>query len=153
MFDALYPPGMQWYWRADFFDHIDENAIALHLEYGAKLPTMLSTMHIYPINGAAGRIGKRDTAWNYRDAKFSQVVVGIDPDPVNNKRMIQWTKDYWLALQPYSAGGGYVNMTMDEGQEIVKASYGENYPRLAQIKKKYDPANLFHINQNIRPTD
>lgn len=152
MFDGLYPPGLQWYWRADFFEHYDDRAIALHAKYGAQLPTMHSTMHIYPINGAAGRVGRADTAWAYRDANFAQVVVGVDPDPANNDRMIEWAKDYWLAMHPYSAGGGYVNMMMDEGHEHVQAAYGDNYARLRQVKAAYDPLNLFHVNQNIPPS-
>ncbi len=151
MFDALYPSGLQWYWRADFFNHYDDKAIDLHVKYGSQLPTMHSTMHIYPINGAAGRVGKQDTAWGYRDANFAQVVVGVDPDPKNNARMIDWAKDYWLALHPYSAGGGYVNMIMDEGEDLVKAAYGDNYAPLTNIKAKYDPQNFFRINQNIKP--
>jgi len=151
MFDALYPPGLQWFWRADFFNHYDDKAIDLHVKYGSQLPTMFSTMHIYPINGAAGRVGQQDTAWGYRDAKFAQVIVGVDPDPKNNERMTEWAKDYWLALHPFSAGGGYVNMIMDEGEDRVKAAYGDNYQRLAQIKAKYDPHNFFHVNQNIKP--
>ena len=151
MFDALYPPGLQWYWRSDFFKGYDDQAIKLHVKYAAQLPTPYSTMHIYPINGAAGRVGKQDTAWGYRDANFAQVIVGVDPDPANNARMTQWAKDYWLALHPYSAGGGYVNMIMDEGEEGVKGAYGGNYDRLAQVKAKYDPHNFFHVNQNIKP--
>jgi hypothetical protein len=151
MFDGLYPAGLQWYWRADFFNEYDDKMIGLHTKYGAQLPTMHSTMHIYPINGAAGRVGPQDTAWGYRDAKFAQVIVGVDPDPQNNERMTEWAKDYWLAMHPHSAGGGYVNMIMDEGEERVKAAYGDNYTRLAQIKAKYDPQNLFHVNQNIKP--
>ena len=151
MFDGLYPAGLQWYWRTDFFNGYDNKAIDLHTKYGAQLPTMQSTMHIYPINGAAGRVGPQDTAWGYRQTKFSQVIVGVDPDPQNNGRMIEWAKDYWLAMHPYSAGGGYVNMIMDEGEERVKAAYGDNYARLAQVKAKYDPHNFFHVNQNIKP--
>ncbi|MCB0180237.1 MAG: FAD-binding oxidoreductase [Anaerolineae bacterium] len=151
MFDGLYPAGLQWYWRTDFFNAYDNKAIDLHTKYGAQLPTMQSTMHIYPINGAAGRVGPQDTAWGYRQTKFSQVIVGVDPDPQNNGRMIEWAKDYWLAMHPYSAGGGYVNMIMDEGEERVKAAYGDNYARLAQVKAKYDPDNFFHVNQNIKP--
>jgi FAD/FMN-containing dehydrogenase len=112
---------------------------------------MHSTMHLYPINGAAHRVGRTDTAFSFRDANFSEVVVGVDLVPANNEHMIQWAKDYWLALYPYSSGGGYVNMMMDEGLDTVKAAYRENYARLAQIKATYDPANLFHLNQNIRP--
>ena len=151
MFDGLYPAGLQWYWRADFFNHYDDKAIGLHVKYGSQLPTMFSTMHIYPINGAAGRVGQHDTAWGYRDANFAQVIVGVDPDPQNNDRMSTWAKDYWLALHPYSMGGGYVNMIMDEGEDRVKAAYGDNYARLAQIKAKFDPNNFFHVNQNIKP--
>ena len=153
MFDALYQPGMQWYWRADFFKHLSDAFIAEHAEWGPKMPTMFSTMHLYPINGAAQRVGKNDTAFSYRDASFAQVIVGIDPDPANKELISDWTKGYWEAVHPYSAGGGYVNFMMDEGQERVRASYRDNYPRLAAIKKKYDPQNLFRVNQNIRPAE
>src|SRR5688572_2607683 len=151
LFDALVPPGLQWYWRADFFNHYDDKAIDLHVKYGAQLPTMLSQMHIYPINGAVQQVGGQDTAWGYRDANFAQVIGAVDPDPKNNERMAEWAKDYWLALHPFSAGGGYVNMIMDEGEDRVKAAYRDNYVRLAQIKAKYDPHNFFHVNQNIKP--
>jgi FAD/FMN-containing dehydrogenase len=151
LFDGLYPAGLQWYWNADFVTDLSEEAIALHLEYAAQLPSVHSTMHLYPINGAAHRVGKNETAWNYREANFAQVIVGVDPDPANNARTIAWSKEYWRRLHPYSAGGAYVNMMMDEGQERVMAAYRDNYPRLAQVKAKYDPHNLFRVNQNIRP--
>jgi len=151
MFDALFPRGMQWYWKADFFNDLDDQTIALHVKYAEQLPTMFSTMHIYPINGAAHHVGKNDTAFSYREATFSEVIVGVDPDPSNNERMIQWAKDYWMALHPFSAGGGYVNMMMDEGVDQVKAAYRDNYERLAKVKAKYDPTNLFSVNQNIAP--
>ncbi|MGH2375445.1 MAG: FAD-binding oxidoreductase [Longimicrobiales bacterium] len=150
-FDALYPSGLQWYWRADFVNELSDEAIAQHMKYATELPTLHSTMHLYPIDGAARRVGKNDTAWSYRDATWAQVMVGVDPDPANNDRIIAWTKEYWEALHPYSAGGAYVNFMMDEGQERIKATYRDNYGRLATIKNKYDPTNLFSINQNIRP--
>jgi len=108
-------------------------------------------MHLYPINGAAHRVGKHDTAWSYRDATWAQVIVGVDPHPVNNNKIIGWTKTYWEALHPYSAGGAYVNFMMDEGAERVKATYRGNYERLVTLKNMYDPTNLFRVNQNIRP--
>ena len=151
MFTPLYPPGLQWYWKADFFGKLSAEAIALHVKHGSQLPTGLSTMHIYPVNGTAGRVGKADTAFNFRHADFAQVIVGVDPDPANNERTIQWASDYARALHPHSLGGAYVNMIMDEGQEQVKAAYGDNYARLAKIKARYDPNNLFRVNQNIRP--
>ena len=121
------------------------------MKYGERLPSPHSTMHIYPINGAAGRVGKGDTAFSFRDARFAEVIVGVDPDPASNPRLIQWAKDYWLALHPFSSGGGYINMMMDEGEDNVKSAYRDNYARLAQVKRKYDPGNLFRVNQNIKP--
>jgi FAD/FMN-containing dehydrogenase len=152
MFDANYPKGHQWYWKADFVKEIPDAAIDKHIEFGGQLPTMHSTMHMYPIDGAAGRVGAEDTAWAYRDAKWGMVMVGVDPDPSKKDEIISWTRAYWDAIHPYSAGGAYVNMMMDdEGQDRVKASYRHNYERLAQVKQKYDPENLFHVNQNIKP--
>jgi FAD/FMN-containing dehydrogenase len=151
MFDGLYPPGLQWYWNADLVTDLSDETIGLHIQYAQQLPSVHSTMHLYPINGAAHGVGKNDTAWSYREANFVQVIVGVDPDPANNPRTIAWSKEYWRKLHPYSAGGAYVNMMMDEGQERVMAAYRDNYARLAQIKAKYDPQNLFRMNQNIKP--
>jgi FAD/FMN-containing dehydrogenase len=152
MFDPIYPPGLQWYWRADFVNELTDKAIAEHVRFAKELPSMHSTMHLYPINGAASRVGKNETAWNYRNANWAQVMVGVDPDPANNEKMIAWAKNYFDALHPYSAGGAYVNFMMEEGEERVKATYGDNYMRLAEIKTKYDPTNLFRVNQNIKPS-
>lgn len=151
LFDGLYPPGLQWYWKADFFSDLNDQAIELHAKYAEQLPTMHSTMHIYPINGAVHDVGMDETAFNFRDANFAEVIVGVDPDSANNERMIAWARNYWMALHPYSAGGGYINMMMDEGQENVHAAYRESYGRLAGVKAKYDPDNLFRVNQNILP--
>jgi FAD/FMN-containing dehydrogenase len=151
MFDPLYPAGLQWYWRADFVNEISDEAVDLHLKYGRELPSMQSTMHLYPINGAASKVGKNDTAWSYRDTTWAQVMVGVDPDPANRDKLIRWTQEYWDALHPYSAGGAYVNFMMDEGQDRIRATYRDNYGRLASIKAKYDPDNFFRVNQNIKP--
>jgi hypothetical protein len=150
-FDALYPPGLQWYWRADFFEQISDAAIDVHRKYGALLPTGHSTMHLYPVDGAAARVGEGDTAFAYRNGGWAGVIVGVDPDPANAARITEWARDYWDELHPESAGGAYVNFLMDEGQERVRASYRGNYERLAQIKRHYDPDNALHVNQNITP--
>ena len=152
LFDPLFGPGLQWYWRADNFTELTDEAIARHVEHGSKVPTMLSTMHLYPVNGAPQRVGKNDTAYSFREALFVEVIVGVDPDPANAQKIASWCKDYWAALHPFSAGGAYVNFMMEEGQDRVQASYRENYHRLTEIKKKYDPRNFFRVNQNIRPT-
>jgi len=150
-FDDLYPPGDQWYWRADFVETIPDEAVEKHAEFGAKMPTWKCTMHLYPINGAVHRVGPTDTAWGYRNANWGAVMAGVDSDPANVDAISAWSKEYHEALHPFSAGGAYVNMMMEEGQDRVEAAYGENYGRLAKIKAKYDPDNLFHVNQNIKP--
>ena len=151
LFDPLLPSGLQWYWKADFIRKIPEEAVRLHVQHGSALPSALSTTHFYPINGAVHRVKSEDTAWAYRDVTWAQVIAGIDPDPANSQRISAWARDYWEAVHPYSAGAAYVNFMMDEGQERVKASYGANYDRLAAIKSRYDPENVFRVNQNIQP--
>ncbi len=151
-FDGLYPAGHQWYWKSDFITELSDEAIEEHMKY-AEVPTMHSTMHLYPINGAAHRVGKNDTAWSYREATWGMVIAGVDPDPANRERITGWARDYWGAIHPHSAGGAYVNMMMDEGQDRVRASYRDNYDRLAATKRKCDPTNLFRVNQNIKPQE
>ena len=150
-FDPLYPPGHQWYWRADFVNEISDAAIAVHTQFAARLPTPQSTMHLYPIDGRAHAVGNDETAFSYRDANWAAVIVGVDPDPANREMITAWTKQYWEALHPHSAGGAYVNFMMDEGQDRVQATYRGNYQRLAKLKQKYDAGNLFRVNQNVRP--
>jgi FAD/FMN-containing dehydrogenase len=150
-FDGLYPRGDQWYWRADFVNEIPDDAVAIHARFGAEMPTLKSTMHLYPIDGAAHDTSASETAFSYRDARFASVFAGVDPDPANVDAIREWSIDYFEALHPYSAGGAYVNMMMDEGEDRVRASYRDNYERLARVKESYDPANLFRVNQNIVP--
>jgi hypothetical protein len=150
-FDGLYPPGLQWYWKADFFGEITDAAIGVHEKF-AEVPSMHSTMHMYPIDGAVRDIRPEDTAFSYRDVTWAGVIVGVDPDPANVAMVKQWAIDYWDALHPHSAGGGYVNFLMDEGEGRVQATYRGNYERLAEVKATYDPSNFFRVNQNIKPT-
>ena len=150
-FDPVYPAGDQWYWRGDFVREIPDAAIDVHERFAAAMPTWKSTMHLYPIDGAAHRVGPLDTPWAYREANWAAVIAGVDPDPANAEAIKAWTIDYFEELHPCTAGGSYVNFMMDEGQDRVRAAYGADYPRLAAIKAEYDPQNLFHVNQNIRP--
>jgi FAD/FMN-containing dehydrogenase len=151
-FDPFYPKGDQWYWKADFFDELTDEAIAAHMEHARAMPSPQSTMHLYPIDGAAHRVGPDETAWRYRRSRYGQVIVGVDPDPASAGELVAWTQAYHDALHPHSAGGAYVNMMMhDEGAERVRASYGANYDRLVEVKRRYDPTNLFRINQNVAP--
>jgi hypothetical protein len=150
-FDGVYPTGQQWYWRADFVNEISDEAVEAHVAWGKAMPTWQSTMHLYPIDGAAHDVGSEDTAWSYRDARWGSVFAGVDPEAANAGAIKDWTIGYFDALHPFSAGGAYVNMMMDEGQERVRASYRDNYDRLARIKATYDPTNVFRVNQNIEP--
>ena len=151
LFDGLYTKGLQCYWRADFVNELSDELIEHHLEWGEKLPTMHSVMHLYPIDGAAHDLGAKDTAFNYRDARWAEVIFAVDPDPANADALRDWCVGYWDATHPYSAGGAYVNFMMDEGQERVRATYRDNYQRLAHVKAQYDPENVFRVNQNIHP--
>ncbi len=152
MFDPLFPKGLQWYWKGDFVKDLPDEAIDAHIAEAAKAPSEISLMHLYPIDGAANRVAKDETPWGGRDATFSMAIVAVDPLPSQAEALKSWGRTYWSAVHRFNPGGGYVNfMDADEGEARVKASYGEHYERLAAIKKKYDPANLFRVNQNIRP--
>jgi hypothetical protein len=151
MFDAVYPTGLEWYWKADFVNALSEEAIALHVDYASRLPTGLSTMLLHPINGAASRIAADATPWSYRTANWAEVIVGVSDDPADRARIIAWAREYWEAVHPFSAGGAYVNFIMEEGQAQIEATYRTSYQRLAAIKGVYDPGNFFRVNQNIPP--
>ncbi len=150
-FDGLYGPGDQWYWRGDFVREIPDEAIRHNRDWNARMPGFKCGSHLYPVDGAAHDVAAEDTAFAYRDATWSQVFIGVDPDPANAAKLRDWTVGYWEALHPFSAGGAYVNFMMEEGQARVKATYGPNYERLARVKAEYDPDNVFHVNQNIEP--
>ncbi|HVV09793.1 FAD-binding oxidoreductase [Amycolatopsis sp.] len=150
-FDALLPPGLQHYWKANFVTELTEDAIAAHVEHGPKLPAVNSTMHIYAINGACHRVGPQDTAFAYRDANFATNIAGMWPDPADNEAGKAWVREYYDATAPHSESGGYVNFMAGDDQDRIRENYRGNYDRLVQVKRAYDPDNLFHLNQNIKP--
>jgi len=150
-FDGLYPHGLQHYWKANFVKELTDEAIAAHVEHGPQVPVVNSTVHIYPINGACHKVASDDTAFAYRDANFATVIAGMWPDPAQNEANIKWVRDYYDATAPLSEEGGYINFMAEDDQGRIKANYRGNYNRLVDIKRKYDPDNLFHVNQNIKP--
>ncbi|HCU94128.1 MAG TPA: oxidoreductase [Actinobacteria bacterium] len=151
-FDALVPRGLQHYWKAVFVGELTDEAIAAHLEHGPRVPVVNSTMHLYPINGACHDVPADATAFGHRDADYACVIAGMWPDPADNEANTQWVRDYYAALAPHSQAGGYTNFASADDQQRVRDNFGTGYPRLAEIKQRYDPGNLFHLNQNITPT-
>jgi hypothetical protein len=151
-FDPVYPAGDQWYWRGEFIREIPDAAVDVHVKFGEALPTWKSTMHLYPIDGAASRVGSDEMAWSCRDAIWSQVTAGVDPDPANADKIREWATAYSDAIRPHSVGTGYVNFQMQETGDRVRAMYGDNYERLSHIKAAYDPENVFRVNQNVKPS-
>ncbi len=150
-FDELVPPGLQHYWKTAFATELTDDVVRAHLEHGPKVPVVNSTMHIYPINGAAGRVPPDATAFAYRDANFATVIAGMWPDPARNEESIRWVREYYAAIAPFSEQGGYINFMAGDDQGRVRASFRQNHDRLTEIKREYDPGNLFHVNQNIAP--
>jgi FAD/FMN-containing dehydrogenase len=151
LFDPLLPAGLQQYWKASFARDLTDEAIAVHVDHGARVPAIQFAVHLYPINGAVQRVGADETAFAYRDVNYSPVIAGMWEDPADNDKNIAWVRSYYEALEPYSAEGGYINFMDGDDQSRIKANYRGNYQRLAAIKATYDPANLFHLNQNIQP--
>ena len=150
-FDALVPSGLQHYWKANFVKELTDDAIEAHLLHGPKVPVVNSTVHIYPINGAVHRVASEATAFAYRDANFATVIAGMWPDPAENAANTKWVRDYYDATAPHSEAGGYVNFMAGDDQDRIKANYRGNYQRLVEVKRAYDPDNLFRLNQNIKP--
>ncbi len=152
LFDPFFPKGLQWYWKGDFVQSLPDEAIATHVAEAAKAPTELCLMHLYPIDGAVHRVSPAATPWTARDASFSMVIAGISATPQDADALKSWGRAYWKAIHPYNMGAGYVNFLFDdEAEGRVQASYGDNYARLTAVKTKYDPKNLFRVNQNIAP--
>jgi FAD/FMN-containing dehydrogenase len=151
LFDPLLPRGLQHYWKAVFAGDLTDDAIAAHTEHGPQIPAVNCAVHLYPVNGAVHDVAPGATAWGHRDAKYATVIAGMWPDPADNDKNIRWVKDYYAALAPHSQPGGYVNFASADDQAKVRDNFGAGYDRLAQVKRRYDPDNLFHLNQNITP--
>ncbi len=150
-FDGLVPPGLQHYWKANFVEELTDEAIAAHAVHGPDVPAVNSTVHIYPINGAAHRVAPDATAFAYREANFATVIAGMWPDAGQNEANIGWVRGYYEATAPLSEAGGYINFMSGDDQDRIKMNYKGNYERLVDVKRRYDPGNLFHMNQNIAP--
>jgi FAD/FMN-containing dehydrogenase len=150
-FDALYPKGIRAYWKGSFIKELPAEDVSAVVEHGSAVPEVSATMHLYPINGACHRVGATDTAFAYRDAKYAQVILSSWPDPAKDAERIQWVRDFYHAMTPWAEPGGYINFMQDDDYDRINDNYRQNYDRLVEVKRTYDPNNLFHINQNIKP--
>ena len=154
LLEAGFPPGLQNYWKSNFLRDLSDDAIAVAIEAFQHVPSPSSAIAFEQLGGAMSRVGENDSAFGHRSAPFNFLVVSSWPDPADNSKHIDWTRSLAEAMQPFSAGGVYVNYLgheTDEGRDRIRAAYGvAKYERLLALKKKYDPGNLFRINQNIR---
>lgn len=150
-FDALVPPGLQHYWKANYARELTDDAISAHLEHAPRLPAVNSTVHLYPIDGACHRVPADATAFGHREASYAVVLAGMWPDASQNQANIKWVRDYSDAITPHSEAGGYVNFMSEDDSLRTADNYGGSYERLVAAKRRYDPENLFRANQNIKP--
>ena len=150
-FDPLLTPGARNYWKSHNFTTLKDGLFDAVIAYIGKLPSPQCEIFFGAIGGATTRPAPDATAYAHRDAQFVMNVHGRWEDAADDKRCIGWARDFFGASAPFASGGAYVNfLTADEGDR-VRAAYGPNYDRLAQVKRKYDPNNLFRVNQNIQP--
>jgi FAD/FMN-containing dehydrogenase len=152
--DALAPPGLHNYLRGQFIEDLTDELIAVHTAeaHGLSVPTISSAVHLYPVDGAASTVASGDTAFSHRDARYSTVVAALWDDPRDTDANVRWVRNYWADLQGAAPRGGYVNfLADDDGAAGVRATYRDNYERLAAVKLAYDPNNVFRMNQNIEP--
>jgi FAD/FMN-containing dehydrogenase len=156
MLDEAFPAGRQNYWKSNFLKGLDGKAMRTIVDHVAKAPSPFSAVAIEQFSGAVKKVSTDATAFNHRDARYNMLIVGIWPDPEHTDENVKWVRDLWNAMEPYSSGSVYVNylgQEADEGADRIKAAYGpKKYQRLVALKNKYDPTNLFRLNQNIRPT-
>jgi FAD/FMN-containing dehydrogenase len=150
LFDAANPAGRQNYWRSNLLPRLSDEAIETLIARFQSVPSPQSSVLIEHLGGAVSRIPKDATAFRHRDARHSFVILSMWSDPAESQQQIQWTDEFWKAMRPFSSEAVQVNYLGEEGEARVKAAYGSNYQRLVALKKKYDPANLFRVNQNIQ---
>ena len=152
MLDPGFGPGSQVYWKSTFLRELSPGAIDVLVRYGQQLPTPMCGLLVEHLHGAFNRVPADATAFAQRDVQTNVAIVGIWNDPADHDRCFAWVRGVFADLQPFSTGGVYVNyLGIEEAEGRVQAAYGANYDRLSQIKAKYDPTNLFRVNQNIAP--
>jgi FAD/FMN-containing dehydrogenase len=153
MFDPSYPHGRRNYWKSNFLYELSDEVIEAVLEHAPRMLSPFSSFYFEHLGGAIARVGEDETAFAHRDAVFDFAILAGWEDPAEDDLHSGWARDFWAATEPLSAGSVYVNNLGDEGEDRVRAAYKpETYERLVALKDRYDPTNLFRLNQNIRPS-
>jgi FAD/FMN-containing dehydrogenase len=151
LFNDLVPAGLQQYWKGHFMRDLSDGAIEAHVQQAADVPCVQSGTFIYPLDGAPQRVAPDATAFAHRDARFAMVIAGAWPDPADNARNMAWVRRYYAAVRPFGEEAGYVNFMAADDADRVAANYAGNHDRLRAAKRRYDPDNVFRLNQNIAP--
>jgi len=153
MLDSGAPPGLQNFWKSTYLNSLSDKAIEVFIGYSGAITSPLSQVHLQHLEGAVSRVGESDMAFSHRDAACVLNIVSKWKNPLESEKHIQWTRDFEVAMRPFSTGGVYVNFLGEEGEDRVKAAYGPvKYDRLVALKNKYDSTNFFRMNQNVKPT-
>ena len=153
MLDGAYPRGALNYWKSSFLSGLGDDAIRAAIDCFAECPTPMGQLLLEHFHGAVARVGVSDTAFPHRAEGYNMLVLSEWADPRQSDACIAWARDSFAALHPHAGAGRYVNyIDADERGDAVAAAYGPNYGRLQRIKARYDPGNLFRLNQNILPT-
>jgi FAD/FMN-containing dehydrogenase len=154
VFDAGQPKGWNYYWKAENLSELTDDAIDTIVSHSSNITSSTTVVPLFQMRGAVSRIGENDTAYSHRNAAIAMNINASWTDPSEAEKHIKWTRDFWKSMQPFSTGGAYINFqSQDEGNERVAQTYGkEKLKRLSALKDKYDPKNLFRLNQDIKPT-
>jgi FAD/FMN-containing dehydrogenase len=153
MLDAAFPyGGVQRYWKSSFLKHLGDDVLDILVTRAATLPSPMSMVGFFHVHGAATRVKPDETAFGLRDDQWDYDIISQWQDPVDADRHIRWTREFWTAVEPFATGEVYVNHLDAEEGTRIRAAYSDNYERLVALKNKYDPTNLFRLNQNIKPT-
>ena len=150
-FDPLLTPGARNYWKSHNFSALGDGALDCVTTFAGKLPSDQCEIFLGLVSGAPNRVPADAMAYRHRDARFVMNVHGRWDDRADDARCIAWAREFFNAAAPYASAGTYVNFMTDDESSRVAAAYGDNYPRLIELKHKYDPTNVFHVNQNIQP--
>lgn len=151
--DAGFPPAQQHYWKSSYLESLDGEVIDIMFDFVGRMPSSLSSgVGLQQMHGVASRVDAQATAFPHREEHYDLLILSQWPNPTDSAENIQWTRELFEAMQPFFDNGVYVNNLGDEGQDRVKQAYGSNYERLVTLKNKYDPTNLFRLNQNIEPS-